>query len=89
LRPAARLVLAVFLALDDAAVAGEEPLGFGQRAQSRLVAHQRLADTVPCRSDDGTVTAGGQLTKRRAPQGLIFADRCEPVHISCSESAPD
>src|SRR5689334_8146744 len=37
---------AVFLALDDTAVPGEEPLALQQGAQARLVAGQGLADAV-------------------------------------------
>ena len=42
----ARLALAVLLALDDAAVAGQEARGLQRRAQARLVERQRLADAV-------------------------------------------
>src|SRR5580704_4911732 len=50
LEAAAGLGLAVFLALDDAAVAGEEPAMLQRRAQSRLVEHQRPADAVAHRA---------------------------------------
>src|SRR3546814_6701545 len=46
LEAAAGLGLAVFLALDDAAVAGEEAGALDGGTQRRLVAGQRLADAV-------------------------------------------
>src|SRR5207248_1319477 len=50
LRAAAGLVAAVFLALDDAAVAGQEAAMLQDRAQPRLVKGERLADAVPHRA---------------------------------------
>src|SRR5271165_833537 len=50
LEAAAGLALAVFLALDDAAVARQKALLLHQRPQRRLVIGQRLADAVPHRT---------------------------------------
>src|SRR6185312_7018708 len=50
LEAAAGLRLAVFLALDDAAVARQEATGLERRTQPRLVIGQRLADAVADRA---------------------------------------
>src|SRR3972149_4606719 len=47
LEAAPRLALAVFLALDDGAVAGEDPALLEHRAQRRLEVGERPADAVP------------------------------------------
>src|SRR5271156_6682404 len=50
LEAAARLAAAVLLALDDAAVAGQEAALLEDRPEAGLVEGQRLADAVPHRA---------------------------------------
>src|ERR1700731_4797155 len=71
LRAAAGLVAAIFLALDDAAVAGQEAAMLQYRPQPRLVEGERLADAVPHRAG----LTGQPATRHGAPH----IELAEPV----------
>src|SRR3984893_2203076 len=71
LEAAAGFGFAVFFALDDAAVAGQEALALQQRAQARLVAGQRLADAVAPRA--------GLAGETAALDGAPHIELAEPV----------
>src|SRR5439155_11814700 len=71
LRAAAGLVLAVFLAFDDAAVAGQEAAMLQHWTQPGLVEGERLADAVPYRAG----LAGQAAARHRAPH----VELAEPV----------
>src|SRR5260221_10909101 len=69
LEAAPRLRLAVFLALDDAAVARQEAAGFEHRAQARLVIGQRLADAVAHRAG-----LAGEAAADHAADDVVLAE---------------